>query len=187
MRPLPFLSSIRDLSYANMTQINMGNPMVVDDTFTAPGYQLINQYAFSVGNGKALIVYQGLTHDKLFDYFINITDLYNIVKRHFGFNFNETSISSKMGVFARVFSEKDKFAVLSDSFRDLEGEKIRVKRFNPGFFDSEDELTMALIGFVHGHARDLYKDVYGSLDLSISDKTKVSEVLSAISSIFPER
>ena len=186
MKILPFLSPINALSYANMVQINMGNPMVVDDTLAIQGYQLINQYALSVGNGKALVVYQGLTNDKLFDYFINITDLYNIVKRYFGSNFNENTLKTHMGEFANVFSVKDKYAVLSQSIRYLEDEFIRVSRYHPKSFNSDEDFTMALIGFIHGHARNLYKDVYNLQGLNYNDKLKIGEVLNSISFIFSE-
>ena len=185
MKLLPFLTTANNLSYANMVQINMGNKLVVDDTISIPGYLLINQYALSVGNGKVLVAYQGLTNDRLFDYFINITELYNIVKNYFGFNFNEYTLKSRMGAFANAFSVKDKYAVMSHSIRNLEGEFIRVSRYHPDFFDSEDELTMALIGFYRGHAQELYQDVYNLQGLNYNDKLKIREVLSSISSVFP--
>lgn len=187
MKPLPILSKTSHLSFGLATQIRMGEPIAIDNEYKLEHYDdTVLQYAFRVDNERVLVVYAAYKQDPVVDIMVNVTDLFNIVKHHFGFNFNDLNVGRSLHEFASVFQEKDKDRILSRSFKVIEGSIMLSHRFHPGFFDSSEEFTMAIIGMLHGFARGIYKDVVTSLSLSMNERQYIYDVLTAINTLFPE-
>ena len=187
MKPLPILSEISALAFGLATQLRMGQPVAIDNNFSLSSYDdIVLQYAFNVDGNNALIIYAAYKSDPFVDFMVDVSQLFNIVKNYFGNNFSSQSVSNKLNQFASVFNETNKDKIFSLSFKEIEGSVMLVKRFHPGFFDSNEEFVMGLIGMIQGFARNIYKDVVLSIPLSDNDRTYIYNVLTSINTLFPE-
>lgn len=187
MKPLPILSNISQLAFGLATQLRMGEPIAIDNEYKlAPYDDIVLQYAFKVDNNNALIIYAAYTTDPFVDLMVDVTQLYQIVQKHFGYNFNEYSVSNHLHEFAAVYKEKDKDRILAMSFKEIEGSIMLVKRFYTGFFDSNEMFVMGLVAMFRNFAKGIYKDVVKSLSLSNEDRQYIYNVLTAINTLFPE-
>lgn len=184
MKTLPFITKISEIPFGLATQLRMGKPVAFDNEFKLSSYDdLVIQYSFKVDNDNALTIYAAYRTDPFLDFLVNVTPLYNIVKNYFGSNFNSESVSKSLNNFATVFNEKEKEKIFSLSFKEIEGSIMLVKRFHPGFFESNEEFMMGIFGMISGFTSDIYKDVVLSLHLSDDDKSYIYKVISSIETL----
>ncbi len=186
MRPLPILSNISDLAFGLSTQLKMGEPIAIDNSYKFSSYETVIQYAFKIDSKKCIIIYSAFKSEPHVDFMVDVTQLYQIVRKYFGGRFNGEYVATHLHEFADAFTEKDKEAIFSLSFIEVEKSIMLSKRFHTGFFDSSEEFMMGIIGMLHGFVRNVYKDVIKSLPLPNEDRQYIYDVLTAIDTLSPE-
>lgn len=187
MKPLPILSNINQLPFGIATQVRMGEFITADNDFPLSGYAETGiQFSFRVNHEKVLVAYFMGKYGEYFDVMTNVTQLYNIVKSHFGCQFNVPNVKKTLNAFADVYKEAEKNALLALCFKEIEGEIMLSKRFPTFICNSLEHGIATVVGMIVGSSKSIYEDVVMSLNLSNDKREYIYDVLSSINSAFPE-